>query len=738
MRSNLSDTKELRQGQALLPPPLALHRPSTSTNTAMVGSAMAALYNIPQYSATATNTTTTNGRQDGEQTTTPYASSLPSAPSLNSCYSKPSHSRGGSGNTEADFDAALDAAVEAVYDEGLEPYIGPQGAHSKVSPEQNATVDLWRRQHTTVRSSIEPPRKTPDLRHGYVAPPAAYRTSNTSTSIDHSGSATSGDAEEHFEAGHSPDFYPGSFMNGSVYDSTTTSSLPRQSDSSGFSGDTWATSITSSLTTIGTSLSTVDEGRFGDLSTPKTQSISFSPKHDFDPSTALHSVISVHSAEESKKFWGDRVESGLRTSPTRNAKQPVANVEPRSTSSSQTHIDEHRDRRPVEPRDIVNPRNPARPSVDQSATNSPVISAASFVGMRYASSPLPQSTATRELLGSEAPQTRRLQSVASDDNDSASPPSMSSGYNLSPLTTPGFEYASKQRTSSKPDFAFRESKVVEPRGPGSLALPGVVVNPPGGHVRPYQESVHTSDAAVNMNSSSHLAVLPLEPCPEICILRPFWLMRCLNQTLTHPKGGYLSQKLFIPREVWKVKNVKVKNLEDKIVCCQLLTAALLNLEAVNVNNAEALLSEMQIFDTVLDQSQANLTKKLGADVGPQSLGLFFRDAAASLNPDSGSQNGAEHKANGKFFLGNSWRKIRSKESATSLYHNVVGSRELGSDGNRLITVPMTASVPSSGHRTNSTRRAVSTPGMMGPNAAYANALAELFSAVEVLGKWSCC
>jgi len=311
---------------------------------------------------------------------------------------------------------------------------------------------------------------------------------------------------------------------------------------------------------------------------------------------------------------------------------------------------------------------------------------------------------------------------------------MSSGYAFSPLTTSGFDHVFKQRTSSKADIAFRESRSVDSRVPGASALSNIVIDPAEGHLRPDDESAHISDDFINPSSSSHLAVLPLEPCPESSMLRPFWLMRCLYQTLTHPKGGYLSQKLFIPREVWKVKNVKVKSLEDKIACCQLLTTALRKLEAVSLNNAEALLTEMQIFDTILDQSQANLVKKLGADVGPHSLGAFFRDAAGSPNSESGPQYGSDQKANGKSFLGNSWRRIRSKESATSLQHNVVGPREPGSEGNRLTTVPMTASVLTSERPTTPSRRTASAPGMTGPNAAYANALGDLFAAVEVLSK----
>jgi len=97
-------------------------------------------------------------------------------------------------------------------------------------------------------------------------------------------------------------------------------------------------------------------------------------------------------------------------------------------------------------------------------------------------------------------------------------------------------------------------------------------------------------------------------------------MRALYQTIAHPRGGYLSTKLFVPRDVWRVKGVKIKSVEDKIANCDFLTAALMKLAKVDTFDADAVLVEMQSFEGVLEQVQATLTRKLGNEVGVQGSG----------------------------------------------------------------------------------------------------------------------
>ncbi|EOD48948.1 putative mit domain-containing protein [Neofusicoccum parvum UCRNP2] len=142
----------------------------------------------------------------------------------------------------------------------------------------------------------------------------------------------------------------------------------------------------------------------------------------------------------------------------------------------------------------------------------------------------------------------------------------------------------------------------------------------------FEADIHSPYSPGSPNPLAINAPIPLEPCPESYLLRPFWLMRCFYQTLAHPRGGYLSTKLFIPRDIWNVKGVKIKSVEEKISNCDLLTAALLKLGKVDTLDADAILEEMQALELVLDQVQSNLIKKLGSDVGTGGVSSMFKDA----------------------------------------------------------------------------------------------------------------
>lgn len=228
------------------------------------------------------------------------------------------------------------------------------------------------------------------------------------------------------------------------------------------------------------------------------------------------------------------------------------------------------------------------------------------------------------------------------------------------------------------------------------------------------------------------APVPLEPCPESFLLRPFWLMRCLYQTIAHPRGGYISTKLFVPRDVWRVKNVKIKGVDDKVSNCDLLTAALLKLAKVDTLDADAVLEEMQSFETVLDQVRNILHKKLGSEVGVQSSAALFKSSPAA--EDAGAQADALSSKNGrssnKSYL-SSWRKLRSKGSGAGLTASFtsLSSRDGNKEALSMSSLPMTSNPSNRPHKRN-----VSQIQVTGPNAHYMGALARLFDAVQILGK----
>jgi hypothetical protein len=207
-------------------------------------------------------------------------------------------------------------------------------------------------------------------------------------------------------------------------------------------------------------------------------------------------------------------------------------------------------------------------------------------------------------------------------------------------------------------------------------------------------------------------------------------MRCFYQTIAHPRGGYLSTKLFVPRDVWRVKGVKIKGMDDKVANCDFLTAALQKLGKVNTLDADAVLEEIQSLEQVLDQVQSNLVKKLGSEVGVQGISSLFKDAPASTGDGNQgvepASNSARAMSQGKSYL-TSWRKLRSKSSAVNL-PAYSASKDQAKDTLVLSTLPMT-SLPNP----RFARRDIDQLEASGPHAAYMGSLARLFDAVQVLG-----
>lgn len=247
----------------------------------------------------------------------------------------------------------------------------------------------------------------------------------------------------------------------------------------------------------------------------------------------------------------------------------------------------------------------------------------------------------------------------------------------------------------------------------------------------FDDNFHMPNTPGSPNPLSLDAPVPLEPCPADFMLRPFWLMRCLYQTLVHPRGGYLSTKLFVPRDVWRVKGVKLKNIEDKISNCDYLTAALLKLARVDTLDADAVLEEMQSLEGILEQIQTALARKLGNEVGVHSSAILFKEASVATDGEGGSAVPRTTSVSGKS-SSFSWRRLRPKNSAVGLsasYNNRVGSSDGPKEVANMPTLPMT---PQPTNRP--AKRDVSQAQFLGPNANYMGSLARLFDAAQALGK----
>ncbi|ODA83027.1 hypothetical protein RJ55_01536 [Drechmeria coniospora] len=292
----------------------------------------------------------------------------------------------------------------------------------------------------------------------------------------------------------------------------------------------------------------------------------------------------------------------------------------------------------------------------------------------------------------------------------------------------GFEVSPGTPSSSAHYSSLRTPIVtVLPMPPGPPVRENVDGSATGG-LHLFEDSFHMPQTPGSPNPLSFDAPVSLEACPNEYMLRPFWLMRCLYQTLVHPRGGYLSTKLFVPRDAWKVKGAKLKNLEDKISNCDLLTAALLKLAKVDTCDADAVLDEMQALEGVLEQVQSVLTRKLGNEVGVHSSSILFKEASNVVEEGGPSSLPRTSSVSTKSSF--SWRRLRPKNSGLGLggaYNSKMSGSEGGKDLVTLPTLPMTAQPTS-----RPARRDVGQAQFAGPNAHYMGSLARLFDAAQAI------
>ncbi|KAI9800396.1 MAG: hypothetical protein M1825_004166 [Sarcosagium campestre] len=705
------------------------------------------------------------------------------------------HIRAASGETEAEFDAALDAAVEAAYDDGLEPA-------EEDAPQKPVVLSHARKNVELAKERVREAEREAAIifakgRAKGRFRDAAYHNRSESLDLDYHES----EAEE--EERMLEEMTRGYVMDDFEFDLQSKSALPRQSDSSGFSGRTWGSSIgsnPSNPTTAGTSLQTLAEAPIlpsvpMDLHTKPPP-----PKHP-PPSSALppppqHSVVS------SLPGWQN---GGLPNTPTflDPNSQSVRNRRLSGQNPKQLKIETSNATSPVRqgpftaapaPADPISSNGEDAPSPPRSARpispvrrlgmgrQPPLIPPPPALTNRQVSSPLPDNSPADSTI---SPATPGLVKSSSVEGDMGAPPLPQPGESPVQLSraSPGPGVLRKNYSSSS--LKNRNLHVLSPEGseaspstPMSTTFAAAVSNlrkgyplsvptlptptatgfaighmPPGG-LNLFDSDIHAPTTPGSPNPLAANAPVALEPCPSECIRRPFWLMRCFYQTIAHPRGGYISTKLFVPRDVWLVKGVKLKAIDEKIANCDFLTAALMKLAKVDTCDADAVLEEMQHLETVLDQVQANLSKKLGSDVGMQSSAALFKDAGPA-GGESGA-NGAEPTASkasstsGKSSYLSSWKRLRSKNSGAGLtgIGNASGSNSNSYNGNghgnniasspskdgtaAKDTISMSTLPMSSTPWARTPKRQVRQVEFAGPNASYMGSLARLFDAAQVL------
>ncbi|CAG8399243.1 unnamed protein product [Penicillium salamii] len=655
------------------------------------------------------------------------ASSPSSANSkASSVYLRRRTSRRLSNDTEAQFDAALDAAVEAAYDEGLEPVLEYKEDEMNDDIVSNARRNIELAKQRVREAELEAEAMNRDHEQRRIQ---EQTHPGDDGPITRSSAYLDDEAEE--EERLLEEMTKGYIMDDFEFGIQSKSALPRESDSSNVSGKTWD-SATSNPASIGgaAALSTLAEDDvlpLGDMR-PEPYSRPGSPPSSALPPLPVSSDFPTPSKRTSVSGRAGSIGSlasstGLgvrarRLSSTRELKIETNTRSSRANSNASSALDPLANAPPPVPKDD-----------------------SLFSGTRSNLHP----TQRNPSMGSLLEHVNLSQARTHEDDESELPP-LPRPMGKVPSAPDGFDKmhsntkAFRSRNASVP-IQIPDTEPGSPTTPWSggfpdnqrSALPGsipIMPTPtlanfnfaqnglPSGGLNLLSSNIHSPAALGRPNSMVANAPMPLEPCPESFLLRPFWLMRCLYQTLANPHGGYISEKLFIPRDVWRVKNVKLKALEDKVSNCDLLTAALLKLAKVDSYDADAVLVEMQSFEGVLDQVQSFLSKKLGNDVGVQASMPLFKPAST---PDEPAH--AEAAPNKSYLT---WKRLRAKTSGLGTTTPTPSARESNKDNLTLNSVPMTSV------NGGQVKRNVTELEFSGPNANYMGALARLFDAAQVL------
>ncbi|EDN94723.1 hypothetical protein SS1G_10597 [Sclerotinia sclerotiorum 1980 UF-70] len=638
------------------------------------------------------------------------------------------HIRASSGQTEAEFDAALDAAVEAAYDDGFEPvdYDDDEGDDDEIVASVRRRVELAKeRVRQSEREAIiedarerERKRLFLQMQEPHIGPHDDYEGNESEEEERMLEEMTRGYVMDDFEFGLQ-----------------SKSALPRESDSSGsFSGRTWHSSNGSipPLTTVTapstTSPVTLSPPRNQPPHPPPSQALPPPPTLDGSPLRKGSPAQSVRSrrlsGQNAKQL---KIETSSRLIEVQNApltlppsmpppQVPSGHTGPKTAGLPQQRLGSISMRPPIPSRQgsISGPSSsdftsPPTAFLTQTLTND---SSDNF-------NPIPRSGSPN----------RSHSRAGLRKNFSSSSLKNLRGHTLSVSNMDEFGDTTTPLTAQGNNANGRMHAMPTLPTPIAAAFKERMNGAPTGGLYLFNSDLHSPDSLGSPDAMSAGAPIPLEPCPTEYLLRPFWLMRALYQTIAHPRGGYLSTKLFVPRDVWRVKGVKIKGVEDKIANCDFLTAALMKLGQVDTYDADAVLEEMQSLEGILEQVQITLSKKLGSEVGVQGSNGMFKDATMGENMDfanMSSKSGSVSSKASSF----SWRRLRSKNSAMSLgnnYSNKVTSPEIPKEGLTMGTLPMT-----SAPRTRFAKRDVAQVQFSGPNANYMSALARLFDAAQAI------
>ncbi|CAG8496595.1 10006_t:CDS:2 [Scutellospora calospora] len=124
-------------------------------------------------------------------------------------------------------------------------------------------------------------------------------------------------------------------------------------------------------------------------------------------------------------------------------------------------------------------------------------------------------------------------------------------------------------------------------------------------VNPYPNPlIYDEDTDTPLITNSGISELP----PNDVHLKPFWLMRLLERTMT--TGGYLTQKLYIPRNLWLQGHAKLTAIDAKVSSCDVVLNCLVRLSKTSVDDMDVLVKVLEGIEPIIEGLQNSLARKL--------------------------------------------------------------------------------------------------------------------------------
>ena len=655
---------------------------------------------------------------------------------------------------ETTFDDAFDAAIESAYDDGFESY-DPAEYEAELTHKATRNDPLEDQARFYEQRQMRIQRLSQRAR--------VQQDGNPSAGLSDNDDGLDTDEEDRLLA-------EGDQTIGSSAAVTEASDVhvPRKSDSSGFSGHsgrTWGSSAASSLNTTGTSLGTVDENALlaasefkprqafpagpssvtSSSTTPTALDVSFRKGQlplDAEGRSRSRSPNLRDRRVSPHKVRKLRIETGVSgTSPERrpsgdnddetmkfirrNQSGNTQAIPPRKPSAEASGEVPTKTTQNLDPGQSSSQQpSPLTAAYKQDVLTPPTPSVPrQLPGQSAGPSPLHTSPEKSNYVQlSKQPSSVSL----NKDNTERTPegmapwPNTPASFGLPYGQTPGL-----QRSESAMDLPVR------------TPIEGSFGSFPTAHFMTgtmFNNEIHTATLTGDPSKADPSDPPMLEPCPTNDLLGPWWVLRGVFRSIDHPEGGYITNKLFMPREAWTVKTAKLKGVEEKISACDLLTAALLKLSHVDTLDAGAVLHEMKSLEVVLENAQKILAKKLGNDVGLKGLPTLIKDAPPKAgSPDTATPGDDSTNTGNRGF---NWRKLRSKSSSTNLANSNRTAATRGSRRYTLGSVPMADHLRQRLTRRPSRRDTGSSASLRidGSNANYVGALYRLTEAAQVLGK----